>query len=296
MRWRDVATLTVVAWLLVATVAAQGPVTVQVGDIQAPHGEDVEIPIEVTGASGVGAMHIEMTYDPAVLTVKEVQSGDLLGGGQVAGNTATAGRVTISAIHPGGFSGDGIVAKVVARVGGKDGATCPLSLQNVTANHFQTKAAIPTTVLDGSFTEGGSMVGSAGVWVLGGLIALLLGGAALYAFTRRTAARAKPVQPAAGRSGAVGLFVTGGAASQSFLPLDQPVTTIGRSSGNRLVLDDDQVSREHARIVTQGDIHTIYDLGSANGVFVNGVQVGQQALRVGDEIRLGSTRLTVRQL
>lgn len=280
--------------LLSRTVIAQGTVTVLVGDIEAPHGEDVEIPIEVQGASGVGAMHIEMTYDTAVLSpIREVQTGDLASGGLVVGNTSTPGRVTISIAHASGFSGDGVVAKVVARVAGKNGASTPLDLQNVTANHFQTKAVIPTTISNGTFTEGGASGGSAAIWALFGMLAVLIFGAGAYAFTRRSTSRRAAAPTGAGT---LGLLVTGGPASHSFLPLDQPVTTIGRSSDNRLVLGDDMVSREHARIVSSADVHTIYDLGSANGTSVNGRQVTQQVLQIGDRITFGSTTLLVRQM
>src|SRR5206468_8318697 len=47
---------------------------------------------------------------------------------------------------------------------------------------------------------------------------------------------------------------------------------IGRDAANDLQLFDDRVSRFHARIVfdTQCDAHIVVDLGSTNGVYVNG--------------------------
>jgi pSer/pThr/pTyr-binding forkhead associated (FHA) protein len=93
-----------------------------------------------------------------------------------------------------------------------------------------------------------------------------------------------------------GLTVTEGSASHSFMPLDQPLTTIGRSSSNRLVVDDEMASREHARIVSSGSVHTLYDLGSANGTLVNGQPVTQRVLQIGDRITVGSVTLTARQI
>ena len=275
-------------------VIAQGTVTVLVGDVQAVHGEDVEIHIEVKDASGVGAMHVEMSYDPAVLSpIRGVELGDLASGGLVVGNTDSPGIVTIAIAHPTGFSGDGVVAKVMARAAGSDGASTDLGLENVTVHHYQTKALVPSTVSNGSFTEGSEGGGSSlPVWGLFGLLAVVVVGAGAYAFTRRTTSRrATAPQAAAGW----GLMVAGGSALTSYLALSQPVTTIGRSSGNTLVLDDEQASREHARIVSGAGGHTLYDLGSANGTFVNGQQVTQQVLRAGDRITLGSTTLTVQQ-
>lgn len=291
MGFRRLTALAVVAWLLLSILAvAQGALTVVAGDITGEHRENVEIPIEIKGASGVGAMHIEMSYDPAVLSIREVQAGDLVSGGLVVGNTSASGLVTISVAHANGFSGDGVVAKVVAHVSGRDGDTSSLNLQNVTANHFQTKAAIPTTVTNGTFTVGSTATGSIAIWIVLGFMALVLFGAGMYAFTRRTAR----TTAAPGATATLGLAVVAGSASHSYMPLDQPVTTIGRSSTNRLVLDDERVSREHARVVSSGNVHTVYDLGSTHGTFVNGIQVTQQNLQAGDQIMLGSTILVVR--
>lgn len=288
---RAIALTVAVVWLLAIAVMAQGAVTVTVADVSGPHGEDVEIPVEVRGAAGVGAMHLELTYDASVLSVREVQAGDLVGGGLVVGNTATAGQVTISIAHANGFSGDGTVARIIAHVRGDDGATSPLNLRNITANHAQTKSAIPTTTTNGTFTEGGGAKGSLAIWIVLGFMGLVLLGALLYAFTRRSAGGRSAAR---GGVATLGLAVVSGSAAPAFLPLDQPVTTIGRSASNRLVLDDERASREHARIVSSGDAHILYDLGSTHGTLVNGVQVTQQGLKVGDQITIGSTTLVVR--
>jgi pSer/pThr/pTyr-binding forkhead associated (FHA) protein len=70
---------------------------------------------------------------------------------------------------------------------------------------------------------------------------------------------------------------------------------IGRSQrvGNDLVIESDgQISKRHARIELDPDGRfTIYDLGSTNGVKVNGRRVDNRTLNHGDEIILGMTRL-----
>src|SRR5581483_8941268 len=48
---------------------------------------------------------------------------------------------------------------------------------------------------------------------------------------------------------------------------------IGRSAAANVRLTDDGVSRRHARIVVVDKTVTVEDLGSANGVFVNGERV-----------------------
>jgi len=303
MSYQRVTALAIILGLLAVPVLAQGGMTVSVGEIRAPHGQDVTIPIEVKGAAGVGAMHIEMTYDPAVLSpIGEVQPGSLASGGLVAGNSNATGRVIIAVAHAGGFSGDGVLANVVARVAGKDGAGSALQLQNVTAHSAQSKAALAVGTSDGAFSEGTGLGGakggtSIGTWVLVALLAVVIFGAVAYAFTRRTTKRrvAPPASAASAATGGLGLQVSGVSSSHAYLPLDQPVITIGRATSNTLVIDDDQVSREHARIVATGDVRTIYDLGSSNGTFVNGQRVPYQALQPGDRITLGSATLLVRQ-
>jgi Protein of unknown function (DUF3662)/FHA domain len=68
--------------------------------------------------------------------------------------------------------------------------------------------------------------------------------------------------------------------------------TIGRSRDCDVVLDDAGVSRRHAEIRPGSDGWTVADLGSTNGVRVNGAEVrGAHALAPGDRVELGSTEI-----
>ena len=69
-------------------------------------------------------------------------------------------------------------------------------------------------------------------------------------------------------------------------------TTIGRSADNDIVLDNPKVSRRHARIEQSDGTCTVEDLGSANGVLVNGRRVPRAVLVHGDRLRLGDVELT----
>jgi len=65
--------------------------------------------------------------------------------------------------------------------------------------------------------------------------------------------------------------------------------TIGRE-GADITLDDDQVSRSHARVSVAGATVTIEDLGSTNGTFVNGAKIdAATTLAPGDTVRIGAT-------
>lgn len=68
-------------------------------------------------------------------------------------------------------------------------------------------------------------------------------------------------------------------------------TTIGRAGSNVLVLTDPEVSSAHAVIEVTPQGCVIRDLGSANGTTVNGQRVSEAALRPGDEIGVGTTRI-----
>ncbi|MBS1869802.1 MAG: FHA domain-containing protein [Actinobacteria bacterium] len=69
--------------------------------------------------------------------------------------------------------------------------------------------------------------------------------------------------------------------------------TIGRSRSCDIVLEDANVSRTHAEIRPRGGAWIVADLGSTNGVAVNGARIEQaHALKPGDRIELGTTVLT----
>jgi pSer/pThr/pTyr-binding forkhead associated (FHA) protein len=75
---------------------------------------------------------------------------------------------------------------------------------------------------------------------------------------------------------------------QTFM-LDRDLLAIGRDpTNNNIVINDPQVSRQHARIVRQGDLMVIEDVGSTNGTFVNGMRLNSpHTLINGDVIGLG---------
>jgi hypothetical protein len=68
---------------------------------------------------------------------------------------------------------------------------------------------------------------------------------------------------------------------------------LGRSRDCDVVLDDPNVSRHHAEVRPSGGSWIVNDLGSTNGIKVNGRRVsGPQSLKPGDEVELGTSRVT----
>lgn len=66
--------------------------------------------------------------------------------------------------------------------------------------------------------------------------------------------------------------------------------TVGRESGNDIVVPDINASRSHAELsCDQQGIWHITDLGSTNGTLVNGFEVASQPLEEGDRITIGTT-------
>lgn len=66
---------------------------------------------------------------------------------------------------------------------------------------------------------------------------------------------------------------------------------IGRQSTCDLSIDQESISRTHARIVLENGAHVISDLGSTNGTFVNDRQVQKGPLRDGDQVKVGRSIL-----
>lgn len=83
-------------------------------------------------------------------------------------------------------------------------------------------------------------------------------------------------------------FILGPMANQT-LALAEEVTTMGSVAGATVVLADPAVSRKHAAIRKVDGNYELADLGSTNGVYVNGHKVPKKTLEVGDIIRVGNT-------
>ncbi|NUS49665.1 MAG: DUF3662 domain-containing protein [Nocardioidaceae bacterium] len=82
-------------------------------------------------------------------------------------------------------------------------------------------------------------------------------------------------------------------------PLDPPGIVIGRGTDADLRINDPGVSRRHAEIrvhagEASGTIVSVVDLGSPNGMLVNGSRVQQATLADGATIKIGNTTMTVR--
>ena len=109
----------------------------------------------------------------------------------------------------------------------------------------------------------------------------------------------RDVLAAAERAGRPFVHLRDGAGQQRLitLPDEGDALTVGRGPWADIPLPwDDQVSRLHAQLERLGDDWTVVDEGlSTNGTFLNGERLtGRRRVADGDEIRFGSTVVTVR--
>ena len=107
------------------------------------------------------------------------------------------------------------------------------------------------------------------------------------------AAEGRPTPPARPHQGQLVLEVNG-----TRHPLQPPGLVIGRGTEADLRINDPGVSRRHAEFsVTEpatGEMRiSVQDLGSTNGIIVNGQKVGEADLQEGSRIEIGSTRMLV---
>ncbi len=86
------------------------------------------------------------------------------------------------------------------------------------------------------------------------------------------------------------LAVLEGLDSGRIFTIDRPRTVVGRGEAD-IVINDSEISRQHAAIEVHGARVLVRDMGSTNGVFVNDVKVSQAELENRGEFRLGGTRL-----
>jgi len=87
------------------------------------------------------------------------------------------------------------------------------------------------------------------------------------------------------------LIVLAGSNVGEMYEVEGPETVLGRGANATIRLNDDGISRRHARLVLVQNEVVLEDLNSSNGTAVNGDPITQRILRDGDKIRLGSTTI-----
>jgi predicted component of type VI protein secretion system len=76
--------------------------------------------------------------------------------------------------------------------------------------------------------------------------------------------------------------------------LDKPILLLGRHPECDIQLESRKVSRRHCCIAQVGNHLVVRDLGSTNGIRINGVRLLEGSLKAGDELTIGSHRYQVK--
>jgi len=149
--------------------------------------------------------------------------------------------------------------------------------------------------------------------IIGGLVLLLIVMLVLFWRVSRKPRGAAPEQaetpgeppaqivaPPAAPPATISLeFIAESGPRASFV-LDKPALTIGRAPDNDIVLaapilKADSVSQHHARLRRDQDVYIVRDLGSRNGLAVNGRQTIENLLQDGDRLHFGEAEAVFHQ-
>ncbi len=75
--------------------------------------------------------------------------------------------------------------------------------------------------------------------------------------------------------------------------LDKPILLVGRHPECDIQIDSRKISRRHCCIAQISDYLVVRDLGSTNGVRINGIRMTESRLNAGDELTIGNHRYQI---
>lgn len=105
-------------------------------------------------------------------------------------------------------------------------------------------------------------------------------------------------QPAAALPDAAYLEQDNHGGASTRIPLNHPVTVIGRDPACDIRIDERfvTISRRHAQIEREEDNYILSDISSSSGVYVDGTRIGRNRVRDGAVIQIGQeVQFTFRQ-
>jgi hypothetical protein len=191
--------------LRIATVAlaaampacALAAVTLRAPSVQAAAGGTVEVPIVMTGASGIGALQLELAFDAGVVRVESVVRGTLAGANALLEfNAEPPGRLGIAIATLDDLKGDGPIALARFKVVGQPGLTTVLAIRTGEAWEGASRQPVEVEMESGSL-----IVTSAAIawwlWLLGAVALIALLGVLVFALRRRRPRPAPVAEPVA---------------------------------------------------------------------------------------------------
>ena len=113
---------------------------------------EIEVPVLLQGAAGVGSLEFVLLYEPTVLEVTGVKTGALVTTALLESSTLTSGSLWAGIIDAEGISGDGPVAVITFAIVGDSESNSALTLDNVAAYDASLLLDIIAQASAGSFT------------------------------------------------------------------------------------------------------------------------------------------------
>lgn len=182
--------------LLLSPATLASSVTVSVGAVQSAAGSKVKIPIAVKDARKLGAIQLDLRYDPELLEFVSAKPGSFDEEIKVIANAAVPGELYVG-MHTSArdtISGSGALIDAVFKVIGADGQGCDLLLENVEAwyapNVNTPALEMLVTTETGRFTVAGTAF-PGWIWIAGAALAGLL----LFLLVKKKSTRRKKTAP-----------------------------------------------------------------------------------------------------
>jgi hypothetical protein len=194
-------------WLVIGAVsltgpsaAAAAPVTLSVSSPTTGVSQEVVVPIRIKGAAAVGAVEMDLTYDPAVLQAGLVDKGEAASSTLLEVNAIGSGRIRMALVSQDGLSGDGAIVNAHFLVRADASEKTGLNLQHVRVWTIDKSNPSSPRLVDALVkTEPGEVV-IAGGWPLWMAAALAVGAGLLVALIVVMRKRKRPRRRAPAQS------------------------------------------------------------------------------------------------
>ena len=178
-------------------------------------------------------------------------------------------------------------------IGRQAGNTIRLTERNVSRNHARLVKRNGSYIVEDLGSYNGVMVNGQRVDAAAELSSgdqLSIGDYALALQLDAAEVVQRPPAPAADSGPPPRLVVLSEPAAGAEFSLAKPIMRIGRDERLDIWINHKSISHEHAEIQIVNDIVTVFDLDSANGVRVNGIDTKRAILESGDVLELGAVR------
>ena len=179
--------------LLVGGAVLASSVTLVVPPVEGPEGGEVKVPLNVRQCEALGALQLDLTYDPQVLEAKGVEKGSMSAEIFIEHNVVAPGRlrIVLNTSASGSVSGDGALVVATFAVRGKKGQQCALGLEAAKAWDNTKDTALPyemmVAVEPGTFSVTGGAGAPLPIGVIIGVAAAVVLVLLLVAATRKKA-------------------------------------------------------------------------------------------------------------